>query len=185
MTYYRWLEVELFVYVMMICRLFNANPTDVGARCSGYLYDGDDFAGTIYANAVSIRWQSTDFTTPTMTSTTIKPKTSSIARNTSTQSPEAPLESHGLTIGAKAGIGVGVSLGVILTIGLALWLFYARRKRSQSPPQGHDEPDHMTENVVIYETLPVELPTPTYFTTELPTPRSGSPPSKPAELASS
>lgn len=140
----------------------------------------------LYANAVSIRWQSTDF--PQATATTS-------SETTSTSLPEIPTYKHsGLTTGAKAGIGVGVTLGVILALGGALGFFYLRRKRREDPPQAPDEPENMTEPgntgspstktevSAAADQQPAELPTPTYFTAELPSTHFGSLEPKPAEL---
>ncbi|TKA69104.1 hypothetical protein B0A55_08853 [Friedmanniomyces simplex] len=77
------------------------------------------------ANAVQLRWQSTDLPSPT-TASTISPV------NTTTQSTAS---SHpGLSTGAEAGIGVGVGVaGVALLVGLLVWGLRRRKGRVASP----------------------------------------------------
>lgn len=131
-----------------------------------YYRGTDTVTGTVSGNAVHIRWQSTDFSEGP-TASTSAPETTTISQNTYTKSPEPTLQSHaGLTVGAKAGIGLGVSLGVIFAFVVSVYLYNARRKGHKSPPKTHEEPEDIAEA----DGQPrFELPTPTYFTQELPT----------------
>ncbi|PYH90756.1 hypothetical protein BO71DRAFT_452572 [Aspergillus ellipticus CBS 707.79] len=99
--------------------------------------------GHINGYAISIRWQSTDFTTPSATTTTAAISTASTASSTTsgTQSPTASPTSSpspsGLSTGAKAGIGIGVAAAGILAI--LLGLFFMRRRKAKAPSP-HFEP---------------------------------------------
>ncbi|PYI11653.1 hypothetical protein BO78DRAFT_413466 [Aspergillus sclerotiicarbonarius CBS 121057] len=129
--------------------------------------------GHINGYGVSIRWQSTDFTTPSATtavstasrtsstdSSTAASTNSSTAAPTSTNSPtNSP--STGLSSGAKAGIGIGVAAGAILAIFLALFLM--RRRKAKSPsPQSQSQAQRYRELPATrtgeYVTEQVELP---------------------------
>lgn len=83
---------------------------------------------------------------------------------------------------------MGVTLGVILALGGALGFFYLRRKRREDPPRATDEPENTTgpgtksEVNAAADQQPAELPTPTYFTAELPSSHFGSQEPRPAEL---
>jgi hypothetical protein len=46
----------------------------------------------------------------------------------------APAPDQGLSVGAKAGIGVGAAIGVFLVFGAVVWLFRRRRKTAVAPP---------------------------------------------------
>ncbi|KAF5864571.1 hypothetical protein ETB97_007404 [Aspergillus alliaceus] len=83
-----------------------------------------DSDGLVNAYGVPIRWQSTDFTTPTPTETS---KTSSV-RSSLPSSEVSEGDSSGLSPGAKAGIGVGVAVGAILLITLVAGLICFRRR---------------------------------------------------------
>ncbi|KAF3391310.1 hypothetical protein F1880_007687 [Penicillium rolfsii] len=169
----------------------NANPSQTGAPCQGYAADQEgNVEGVLYAKAVSIRWQSTDFV---LTSTTKPTAAATHTESTSDSLPEVTAKANsGLTTGAKAGIGVGVTLGVILCLGAALGIFYFRRKRRDSPPRGSDEaenvtgadstskPGTMTEVSAAPDQQLAELPTPTYFISELPATDLSSQAQKPA-----
>ncbi|PWY93540.1 hypothetical protein BO94DRAFT_572975 [Aspergillus sclerotioniger CBS 115572] len=99
--------------------------------------------GHINGYGISIRWQSTDFTTPSATTTAVSTasstSTTDTATNTSTNSsttsstalPTASPSPSGLSSGAKAGIGVGVAAGAVLAIFLVLFLM--RRRKAISP----------------------------------------------------
>ncbi|KAL3248458.1 hypothetical protein ABHI18_012030 [Aspergillus niger] len=105
--------------------------------------------GHINGYGISIRWQSTDFTTPaTTTASTTSSGDSPATATSSTTSPtstSSPSSSSGLSTGAKAGIGVGVAAGAVLAI--FLLLFFLRRRKAngafsnmqddQSPGQGY------------------------------------------------
>ncbi|PWY68810.1 hypothetical protein BO83DRAFT_400488 [Aspergillus eucalypticola CBS 122712] len=101
--------------------------------------------GHINGYGISIRWQSTDFTTPAATSTSTRSSgdlpataTSSTTSPTSTSSSS----SSGLSTGAKAGIGVGVAAGAVLAI--SLLLFFLRRRKvnaSSANHQAYQSPD--------------------------------------------
>jgi len=71
-------------------------------------------SGAINAYGISIRFQASDLQTPTSTRSTSLP-TARSGNN------------HGLSIGAKAGIGVGVSLAALTIIGLLGWVLVKRR----------------------------------------------------------
>ncbi|BCR98445.1 uncharacterized protein AKAW2_40128S [Aspergillus luchuensis] len=101
--------------------------------------------GHINGYGISIRWQSTDFTTPAATSASTTSSgdlpataTSSTISPTSTSSTS----SSGLSTGAKAGIGVGVAAGAVLAI--FLLLFFLRRRKmnaSSTNTQAYQSPD--------------------------------------------
>ncbi|OJZ83146.1 hypothetical protein ASPFODRAFT_63353 [Aspergillus luchuensis CBS 106.47] len=101
--------------------------------------------GHINGYGISIRWQSTDFTTPAATSASTTSSgdlpataTSSTISPTSTSSSS----SSGLSTGAKAGIGVGVAAGAVLAI--FLLLFFLRRRKvnaSSANQQAYQSPD--------------------------------------------
>lgn len=183
---------------MTIDRQLNADHSQTGAPCQGYAVDQEgNVAGVLYAKGVSIRWQSTDFvSTPiTTTSTTTPTAATTNTKSTSASLPEVPAKTHlGLTTGAKAGIGVGVTLGVILGLGAALAFYYFRRKRRDNPPRGSDEGENVTgadstskpkimmEVSAAPDQQLAELPTSTYFITELPATDFSSQGQKPTEL---
>lgn len=171
-----YLRLQLGANLVKIDRQLNADPSQTGALCQGYAISEDDNAsGSVYANAVSIRWQSTDFVSaPVTTTSTTMPTAAAATTNSKTASislSEVPVNTHsGLTTGAKAGIGVGVTLE----------FFYFQRKRHESLLRDLDEAENMTgvdstsKPKVMTEVSAgpdqqlAELPTPTYFITELP-----------------
>ncbi|GFN21565.1 hypothetical protein AtubIFM56815_004138 [Aspergillus tubingensis] len=101
--------------------------------------------GHINGYGISIRWQSTDFTTPAATSASTTSSGDSPATATSsTTSPTSTSSSSssGLSTGAKAGIGVGVAAGAVLAI--FLLLFFLRRRKgnaSSANQQAYQSPD--------------------------------------------
>ena len=120
----------------------------------------------VNAYAVSIRWQSIDFTT----SISALSRETSIAQTTPTNVSGLSTANHSaLGNEAKVAIGLGVSLGVLLILIVALSLFCFRRRRSQLAAQEHDEdPDEGSASPTKGDLEPAELPTPTFFTPELP-----------------
>ncbi|KAJ6151820.1 hypothetical protein N7470_006948 [Penicillium chermesinum] len=139
------------------------------------------FTRIIYADLVSIAWQSTDFTTPTTTptaaSTSIQLAESSstnTSTSTMTETPTSAPKAHsGLSAGAQAGIGVGVSIGVLSVVAIAFGIFFIRRKRRAELPQDtsfpadDDPPAELPHDGKSGRPLS-ELPTPAFFTPELP-----------------
>ncbi|PYH28281.1 uncharacterized protein BO87DRAFT_347041 [Aspergillus neoniger CBS 115656] len=101
--------------------------------------------GHINGYGISIRWQSTDFTTPAATSaSTTSSGDSPTTATSSTTSPTSTSSSSssGLSTGAKAGIGVGVAAGAVLVI--FLLLFFLRRRKvnaSSTNTQAYQSPD--------------------------------------------
>ncbi|GLA75086.1 hypothetical protein AtubIFM55763_006348 [Aspergillus tubingensis] len=101
--------------------------------------------GHINGYGISIRWQSTDFTTPAATAASTTSSGDSPA--TATSSTTSPMStssssSSGLSTGAKAGIGVGVAAGAVLAI--FLLLFFLRRRKvnaSSTNTQAYQSPD--------------------------------------------
>ncbi|KAE8153348.1 hypothetical protein BDV25DRAFT_31335 [Aspergillus avenaceus] len=103
-----------------------------------------DTKGLVNAYGVSIRWQSTDFTSPTSTSAVA---TSSIPTVETTSQVTQPKGSSGLSDDAKAGIGVGVAVGVLWAIGLVFGIYFFRRK----PPRGIGEPANNVAEASYHE----------------------------------
>ncbi|KAJ5212746.1 uncharacterized protein N7498_004392 [Penicillium cinerascens] len=184
-------ELEACTNSITLDRELNANAGQTGAPCHGWAVDANgSYLGVLYADAVSIRWQSTDFTQATATTIyTTSTDLPEIPTGQHSGLPEIPTYHHsGLTTGAKAGIGVGVTLGVILAVGGALGFFYFLRKRRGGLSQAPDEPGNMTgpgnktEMNAVADQQPAELPTPTYFTAELPSNHFSFQEPMPAEL---
>ncbi|KAI9926515.1 hypothetical protein MW887_004283 [Aspergillus wentii] len=120
--------------------------------------------GHVNAYGVSIRWQSTDFSTPPATAaiSTIAFVDATSTSESSSLSPtnsDPPSSRSGLSSGAKVGIGVGVAVGAILVIALVLALLFIRRLKRHPQYQGNTPG-------LVYKT-PNELPTKP--TLELPT----------------
>lgn len=106
-------------------------------------------SGTAIADPIVIGWQVEDMSKfPTAyasslankigvtleTSSAIPARSSSLPRQTDTPSPTPnTTPSDGLSIGAKAGIGVGAVFGSLLIGGAAL-LYFSKRKRRQTTP---------------------------------------------------
>jgi hypothetical protein len=190
---------------MILARGFSADTSQIGLPCSWSAIDHSGVSlGPLYADAVSIRLQSTDFA-PTTSSTTgyttitstdsatMTPFMNSVPTSASL-SEDSTSNNSGLSTGTKAGIGVGVTLGV-LALGAALGFFYLRRKRREVRLQDADEaaatagpynkpgPESVTAVSAAPDQQLAELPTPTYVAAELPSPHFDSQEGeKPAEL---
>ncbi|GKZ38026.1 hypothetical protein AbraIFM66950_009940 [Aspergillus brasiliensis] len=136
--------------------------------------------GHINAYGISIRWQSTDFTTPAATSASTtssadSPATASASSTTDSSSPTSTSSpsssSSGLSTGAKAGIGVGVAAGAVLAI--FLLLFFLRRRKANgvfSNAQGLQPPGQY--RVQKYNELPTTR-TGAFMTEQVELPASG------------
>ncbi|KAI1780779.1 hypothetical protein F4818DRAFT_16740 [Hypoxylon cercidicola] len=95
--------------------------------------------GTIMAYGIVIRNSqatTTESTASQTASDTLQTVTSSLASETASAGDTS---SGGLSSGAAAGIGVGVALGVLAIGGVALWMFWTRRrKRKQEEAEVHE-----------------------------------------------
>jgi hypothetical protein len=80
-----------------------------------------------------------------------------------------------LTTGAKVGLGLGIPLGLVFALAL---FFFIRQKRRGGPQK---DPDELVDRSGDEKLSPLEMPTSTYFTPELPS-LTASGVSKPVEL---
>ena len=133
-----------------------------------------------FANAVIIAWQSTDFTTPTSTAKPTSTRRVPVETNLKPELSTKNIHS-GLSVGAKAGIGVGVSFGVFCAVALIYGLFFLRR-RGRVPPQDSSVPSEQAYSDGVNSRPISELPTATFFTPELQAESKEWKPLEPAEL---
>ena len=140
--------------------------TDPTGVPSGATFTTLDPPQIVWLNGVPVAWQSSDdallaelTSTSSGLPTIIASSTSSglpttIASSTSSATPSTVTSTHGLSNGAKAGIGVGVTIGALTA--LLAGLFPFRRKRPK-PTEVNDE-FHKTELPdTAHRVPPVEL----------------------------
>lgn len=102
---------------------------------------------TLYANTtdgvnaygVALHWQSSDLVTSSSTSlsttTSQTPAITTSLPSTSTTGPSTgQVGSSGLSISAKAGIGVGVAFGSLLALSCAVFLLLKSKRKPDGPP---------------------------------------------------
>jgi hypothetical protein len=101
---------------------------------------------------VSIRYQSTDFTSSTYSS-----GSSTSSATSSSSSSATAAASPGISTGAKAGIGVGAAVvGLAVLVGIAM-LFLARRRKARSSTSGDSKPELDGADVPLRYEAPGEL----------------------------
>ncbi|KUJ13118.1 uncharacterized protein LY89DRAFT_785617 [Mollisia scopiformis] len=134
--------------VLYISPVLNNNlwySTDGNAPSTTTITETATSANWILGDGIAVWWQSSDlkaFAAATGTSSTPTQSTGTQSTSTATHSVTSTPSSHGLSSGAKIGIGIGIPLGVI-ALGLIGFFVYFRRRRRNPIPQ--TEPQETSE----------------------------------------
>lgn len=105
---------------------------------------------------IQIRWQSSDFITSSIqSSSTVIAVTGPTSTSTSTSPVRSPSQ---LSSGAISGIVVGSLIAVALLIGFPLFIFFFRRRRAKSTQPINNQPSSKPELPGAGKQLPVPQP---------------------------